>query len=39
MKAGNLFAETPRSPITDTQKDFFQQGQRNRFAIDNQVAL
>ncbi len=37
MKAGNLFAEAPRSPITEPpQKDFFPQGQRNTFAIENQ---
>ena len=39
MKAGNLFAEAPGSPITDTQKDFFPQGQRNRFAIENRITL
>ncbi|SHK71253.1 hypothetical protein [Epilithonimonas mollis] len=38
MKARNLFAEASGSPITDTQKDFFPQGQRNTFAIENETA-
>lgn len=34
MKAGIFFAEAPEYLITDTQKDFFPQGQRNTFAIE-----
>ena len=37
-KAWNIFAEVLESPIPDTQKDFFPQGQRNIFAIENQVS-
>lgn len=38
MEAYNIFAEGLESSIPDTQKDFFPQGPRNIFAIENQVA-